>query len=463
MNSQMPEVVDGNGESLGLPDHFLNIPLTALRYSVRRVVALHLNNPSDVVDEETGYVNDYNGLAEFVGFTYLEIKHFGRQKSPTKELLEEWETRDDLAPSTIGKLWEGLYILNRFDIMKDCQLAIVKDVESYLKNKEREKDLIQPLQSNDVSQSSDHQVEEIKILCKQDVENNTPQFFDAFVSYNHDGKDLSFVKNMIQILEGEPHKLKLFIPGRDDLPGAARYVIEAKLIESRCRRMVIILSNDYLQSSACDFQSKFAHALSPGARSKKLIPVIIEPMVQIPQILRHVTLCDYTKVDLQEWFWSRLSSAIKQPLDPVTSGWGQGSLTSSGSMSSLASSPDSGIEHSMSSSSEIKMEISCNTYDDVKSDWVDLSNDFSLDESQMSPPSGVSSSAPTPSFIPSAKQDEKAETCYKSQSSASSSLGSSVRVKKPDLKRRIFEQIGKFTSATFRGSSSSSVKDHSSQ
>ncbi|XP_033731819.1 myeloid differentiation primary response protein MyD88-like [Pecten maximus] len=470
MSLQMPEVIDGNGESLGLPDHFLNIPLIALRYSVRRVIALHLNTPSEVVDEETGYVNDYNGLAEFVGFSYLEIKHFGRQKSPTEELLEEWETRDNLQVSpTVGSLWEGLYILNRFDVMKDCQLAIVKDVEAFLRNKERQEDMIQPVQSNDVSQSSDHQVNEETILCKGDVDNNTPQFFDAFVSYNHEGKDLNFVKDMIQTLEGEPHKLKLFIPGRDDLPGAAKYVIEAKLIESRCRRMVIILSNNYLQSSACDFQSKFAHALSPGARSKKLIPVIIEPMKVIPQILRHVTLCDYTKVDLQEWFWNRLSSAIKQPLDPVASGWGQGSsssCSSNGSMSSVASSPDSAIGQSLSSSSDIKMEISSESLEDIRSDWVDLSGDFSQNESSMSlsisPPSITSFSAPNPSYIATAKQAEKSSIVYKRQSSATGSTGSSGRGKKPDFKKRLMDRFGKLTSAKFKGSSSSSAKDNSS-
>ncbi|XP_033731820.1 myeloid differentiation primary response protein MyD88-like [Pecten maximus] len=425
MSSQMPEVIDidGNGESLGLPDHFLNIPLITLRYSVRRVIALHLNTPSEVVDEETGYVNDYNGLAEFVGFSYLEIEHFGRQKSPTKELLEKWETRDNLQVSpTVGSLWKGLYILNRFDVMKDCQLAIVKDVEAFIRNQKRQQDIIQPVQSNDVSQSSDHQVKEETILCKGDVDNNYSQYFDAFVSYNHEGKDLHFVMDMIQTLEGEPHKLKLFIPGRDDLPGAAKYVIEAKLIESRCRKMVIILSNNYLQSSACDFQSKFAHALSPGARAKKLIPVIIEPMTVIPQILRYVSLCDYTKVDLQEWFWNRLSSAIKQPLDPVASCLVQVSSSSCSSnesiLSSVASSPDSAIGQSLPSSSDIRMEISSESLEDISSDWVDLSGDFSQNESSMSlsisPPSLTSFSAPNPSYIATAKQAEKTSIVYKS-------------------------------------------------
>lgn len=454
----MPEVIDGNGESLALPDHFLNIPLIALRYSVRRVIALYLNAPSDVVDEDTGYVNDFSGLAEFVGFSYLEIKHFARQKSPTEELLEEWsETRENLVSPTVGKLWEGLYILNRFDVMKDCQLAIVKDVEAYQRNKQREED-IRPVQINDVSQSSDQHVDEKAILCIGDVDNNSPQYFDAFVSYNHEGEDLNFVKNMIQTLEGEPHKLKLFIPGRDDLPGASKYVIEAKLIESRCRRMVIILSNNYLQSSACDFQSKFAHALSPGARSKKLIPVIIEPMRIIPQILRHVTLCDYTKVDLQEWFWNRLSSAIKQPLDPVASGWGQGSSSHSsshGSISSMASSPDSAIGLSLSSSSEAKMEISSDSLEDMKSDWVDLSSDFSQSESEMShsmsPPSVNSFSAPGPSCVSDSKSTGKHEVIY----SRPTTTG---KGKKSDLRKRMKARFEKITSAAFGGSSSSSAK-----
>jgi len=47
-----------------------------------------------------------------------------------------------------------------------------------------------------------------------------------------------------------------------------------------------------------------------------LIPVLIEPSVPIPQILRHVTLCDYTKQDLMEWFWERLAKSVKAALDP---------------------------------------------------------------------------------------------------------------------------------------------------
>lgn len=35
-------------------------------------------------------------------------------------------------------------------------------------------------------------------------------------------------------------------------------------LSPRCRRMVVVVSDDYLQSKECDFQTKFALSLSPG-------------------------------------------------------------------------------------------------------------------------------------------------------------------------------------------------------
>lgn len=62
-----------------------------------------------------------------------------------------------------------------------------------------------------------------------------PTFYDAFVCYNYEpeGDDLKFVLQMIEKLECPPHSLKLFVPHRDDLPGASKHVISAKLIQDR--------------------------------------------------------------------------------------------------------------------------------------------------------------------------------------------------------------------------------------
>lgn len=32
----------------------------------------------------------------------------------------------------------------------------------------------------------------------------------------------------------------------------------------RCKKMVVVISDEYLKSDACDFQTKFALSLSPG-------------------------------------------------------------------------------------------------------------------------------------------------------------------------------------------------------
>ena len=51
-----------------------------------------------------------------------------------------------------------------------------------------------------------------------------------------------------------------------------------------------------------------------GARTKKLVPIVIE-RCRVPEILRHVTCCDYTRKDVIEWFWRRLICSLKADLD----------------------------------------------------------------------------------------------------------------------------------------------------
>ena len=57
-----------------------------------------------------------------------------------------------------------------------------------------------------------------------------PIYFDAFVSYADE--DLNFVKQMIVHLE-ENQGFKLCLPGRDLLPGLAKYSAIGELIEHR--------------------------------------------------------------------------------------------------------------------------------------------------------------------------------------------------------------------------------------
>ena len=38
---------------------------------------------------------------------------------------------------------------------------------------------------------------------------------------------------------------------------------------------------------------------------------------ETPNILRHVTMCDYTRGDMTGWFWERLIKSLQAPLNPL--------------------------------------------------------------------------------------------------------------------------------------------------
>ncbi|KAF5903596.1 myeloid differentiation primary response protein MyD88 [Clarias magur] len=267
-----------------------SIPVTALNYGVRKKLALYLN-PTNTV------AADWTDIAEKMEFTYLEIKNYEKRENPTQKLLEDWQTRVE---ATVSRLLGFLEQADRKDIISDLKPLIDDDCRKYL---ERQKEL--PVQVPEVD--SRHQDRSITINDGQ-----TPETFDAFICYCH--SDFQFVHEMIRQLEQTDYNLKLCVFDRDVLPGTCVWTITSELIERRCKRMVVVISDDYLDSDACDFQTKFALSLCPGARTKRLIPVVYKAMKrQFPSILRFLTVCDYTRPCTQSWFWVRLAKALSQP------------------------------------------------------------------------------------------------------------------------------------------------------
>ncbi|XP_077124802.1 myeloid differentiation primary response protein MyD88 [Ranitomeya variabilis] len=265
---------------------FSSVPLVALNFNTRHKLSLYLN-PDTVV--AAGWIL----LAEEMDFTYLEIKNFENARNPTLAVLEEWEKKcsQELAGQpTVGRLLELLNKIERHDILTDLGPLIESDCKKYLK---KWSGLQSPVQDTTVGSSDGH----------------VPESFDAFICYC--SKDIEFVQEMISRLEQTEHRLKLCVFDRDVLPGTCLWTITSELIEKRCRKMVVIISDDYLDSSECDFQTKFALSLGPGARERRLIPVKYKPMKRpFPNILRFITVCDYTNPHIQAWFWDRLAKAL---------------------------------------------------------------------------------------------------------------------------------------------------------
>lgn len=117
------EIVDLNGKSISFCDKYKDIFLDVLWVSVRKKLFLYLNVQFEIVNDVNGLVSDYNGFVEMVGFGFLEIKEFERQKNLIDELFIEWINRFDLF-LIIGWLWEFLVELGRLDVFEDCKNLI---------------------------------------------------------------------------------------------------------------------------------------------------------------------------------------------------------------------------------------------------------------------------------------------------------------------------------------------------
>uniref|UniRef100_A0AAV2L3V9 Myeloid differentiation primary response protein MyD88 n=1 Tax=Knipowitschia caucasica TaxID=637954 RepID=A0AAV2L3V9_KNICA len=205
-----------------------------------------------------------------MGFSYLEITNYERCNNPTEAILKNWPA---LKPeATVGRLLFILTEVERTDVVEDLRPAIDEDVRKYIEFSQKKDP---PVQVPEVDSCVPRTPERLGITLGDDPD-GTPEQFDAFICYCQ--SDINFVHDMIRELEETECKLKLCVFDRNVLPGSCVWTITSELIEKRCKRMVVVVSDEYLESDACDFQTKFALSLCPGARSKRLIPVIYKPM-----------------------------------------------------------------------------------------------------------------------------------------------------------------------------------------
>nr|KAF6475302.1 MYD88 innate immune signal transduction adaptor [Rousettus aegyptiacus] len=298
------------GEGSASPARSMSsLPLAALNVRVRRRLSLFLNARTQVAA-------DWTALAEEMDFEYLEIRQLETQADPTGRLLDDWQGRPG---ASVGRLLELLAKLGREDVLLELRPSIEEDCQKYLL-KQQQEESEKPLQVAAVDSSIPRTTELAGITTLDDPLGQMPERFDAFICYC--SRDIQFVQEMIQQLEQTNYQLKLCVSDRDVLPGTCVWSITSELIEKRlarwqgdeCRRMVVVISDDYLESKECDFQTKFALSLSPGAHQKRLIPVKYKAMKkEFPSILRFITVCDYTNPCTKSWFWIRLAKALSLP------------------------------------------------------------------------------------------------------------------------------------------------------
>ena len=138
--------------------------------------------------------------------------------------------------------------------------------------------------------------------------------YNVFISYSH--ADQEWVRNEL-LPRLEQAGLKAIIDYRDFEAGAP-LVTEMKRAVKESRKTVVVLTQAYLNSAWTEFERSLAQMLDPGARRRRILPVLLKPC-EIPLDIRHLVYIDMCPPQPHRIQWQRLLDAIATdvPTDPV--------------------------------------------------------------------------------------------------------------------------------------------------
>jgi hypothetical protein len=120
-----------------------------------------------------------------------------------------------------------------------------------------------------------------------------PARYDVFLSYRHDGVDMAFARRLLDALEAAGYRVAI---DERDFPAQASFLLEMERCVRQSRFTVALISSRYLNSDNCQEEAIICKVLDMGDRTRRLIPLIIEP-VTMPAWLYGIVGIDCTKSD----------------------------------------------------------------------------------------------------------------------------------------------------------------------
>ena len=122
---------------------------------------------------------------------------------------------------------------------------------------------------------------------------DAPTRYDVFVSYRHDGVDKRFALDLLDALEADGYSVAI---DERDFAANASFLQEMERSVRESRYTLAVVSPRYLDSDACQEEAIICKVLDMGDRKRRLIPLIIEPVV-LPAWLYGIVGIDWTKHD----------------------------------------------------------------------------------------------------------------------------------------------------------------------
>ncbi|KAK6633932.1 hypothetical protein RUM44_004539 [Polyplax serrata] len=274
------------------------IPLSALKENTHSILSSGLNHHK-ILPNKDGLPRDWRGIAHLIGLNGVETGWLGTKEDPFCALLSHWSKNGNLS-----LLQNYLEVIDRYDVLDDTKDLFLANSLEYIENLNK---LHTP--GTNVSLQSDK-----AILTTDDIlrlENGMePQTYDAYVL--HAEEDVNFAVEIVETMESK-YNFKLCIRDRD-LIGGLQFEHDAiiKLIAERCRRLVVVVSSNFLKSKANKFFVTFAQALALDIRERKVIPILYEKC-EVPPELSYYFFLDYNRASKLWNFWDKLRDSIQGP------------------------------------------------------------------------------------------------------------------------------------------------------
>lgn len=256
----------------------------------RRQLSTYLNVMQVIVPESTGLYRDYRGIGQQLQFSHQEMEQLKEHYDPFGRMLS-FHSASALSLLELCRIIERI---GRYDVLDDMVETLREDVYTFQQQQQ---------------QQADEQKRQ-KMEVATTVSDPVHQWYDAYVCYAD--SDLDWVMdNIVDYLESPEHNLRLFVRARDMLGGQWIYETFSELIETQCRKVLIVLSPEFLRCADCTFQSQFAAGLALERRQRMLVPIIKEAC-PLPPLIRMLTKIDMTRTrgNIPRWTLERLVLSV---------------------------------------------------------------------------------------------------------------------------------------------------------
>lgn len=281
------------------------VPLNALNHRSYQLLSALLNKKK-IFKSEEGYYRDWRGLFQVLKLDHFHKAELDNHANPTKRLLDLWQ--ESLRGANLKELQHVLGQIDRWDVLDDSNKLIYQDAEKFLSNQSNEAHRTDAVEKSCYSESDED-------IITNDDTRHKKQYYDAFILFAD--ADIEFATKIMERME--ERKLKLCVKDRDLLAGINfEHDAIIKLISERCRRLVVVISKEFLKSPLHNFFVMFAQALQIEQKKRKIIPCVYERL-ELPANLKFYFILDYKRSNKLYNFWDKLEDAIKARTDSPVS------------------------------------------------------------------------------------------------------------------------------------------------